>query len=232
MARVARLGVPWFDIPATQIALGRIILARRASTDSARASARTGIALGLMAMGRPDAALAQLDSAVALFPSAEARLQQAEWRAVPPFVGLPLARTGADPAWDARLETLAADPSTRTRALWALALRGLAAGDTSAFERARARVDSAAAGSPLAALLRAVGEGARGRPAAALAIADSIRPLLAVDHPPDPFAGVVFHLRRGDWLAAQGDRRAADDEWAWYEGSDFEGLAGGRRAGG
>jgi hypothetical protein len=223
VARVARLGVPWFDLPATQIALDRIILERHASTDSARASARTGIALGLMALGRPDAALAQLDSAVALFPSAEARLQQAEWRAVAPFVGLPLGRAAADPAWNARLEAMAADSSTRTRALWALALRSLAAGDTAAFERARARLDSAAAGSPLAALLRALGEGARGRAAAALAIADSIRPVLAVDHPPDPFAGVVFHLRRGDWLAARGDRPAADGEWAWYDGSDFDG---------
>jgi hypothetical protein len=229
VAHVARLGVPWFDIPATQVALDRIILERHASTDSARASARTGIALGLMALGRPDAALAQLDSAVALFPSAEARLQQAEWRAVAPFVGLPLGRSPADSAWDAQLEALTANSSTRTRALWALALRSLpadrttAAGDTAAFERARERLDSAAAGSPLAALLRAVGEGARGKPAAALAIADSIRRVLAVDHPPDPFAGVVFHLRRGDWLAAQGDRRAADGEWAWYDGSDFDG---------
>jgi tetratricopeptide (TPR) repeat protein len=223
VAHIARLGVPWFDIPATQIALDRIILERQASTDSARASARTGIALGLMALGRPDAALAQLDSAVALFPTPEARLQQAEWRAIPPFVGLPIASTAADPAWDARLEALASDSSTRTRALWALALRSLAASDTVAFERARARLDSAATGSPLAALLRAIAEGARGRPAAALAIADSIRPVLAVDHPPDPFAGVVFHLRRGDWLAAQGDRRAADGEWAWYDGSDFDG---------
>jgi tetratricopeptide (TPR) repeat protein len=234
VAHVARLGVPWFDIPATQIALDRIILERQASTDSARASARTGIALGLMAFGRPDAALAQLDSAVALFPSAEARLQQAEWRAVAPFVGLPLGRSAADPAWDARLEALTANSSTRTRALWALALRSLAAdpthaaskattGDAAAFERARIRLDSVAPGSVLATLLRAVGEGAHGQPARALAIADSIRPFLAVDHPPDPFAGVVFHLRRGDWLAAQGDRLAADGEWAWYDGSDFDG---------
>ena len=223
VARVARTGVPWFDLPATQSALDRIVLDRHASTASDSASARTGIALGLMALGQPDAALAQLDSAVTLFPSAEARLQQAEWRAVAPFVGLPLGRAATDPAWNAQLEAMAADSSTRTRALWALALRSLAAGDTAAFERARARLDSAAAESPLAALLRAVREGARGRAAAALAIADSIRPVLAVDHPPDPFAGVVFHLRRGDWLAAQGDRRAADGEWAWYEGSDFDG---------
>ena len=223
VARVARLGVPWFDLPATQTELDRIILDRHASTDSARASARTGIALGLMALGRPDAALAQLDSAVALFPSAETRLQQAEWRAVAPFVGLPLGRPAADSAWDTRLEALAADSSTRTRALWALALRDLATGKTDAFGRARARLDSAAAGSPLAALLRAVGEAAHGDTAAALAVADSIRPVLAVDHPPDPFAGVVFHLRRGDWLAARGDRQAADGEWGWYDGSDFDG---------
>ena len=223
VAQVARLGVPWFDIPATQIGLARIVLDRHASTDSARASARIGIALGLMALGRPEAGLAQLDSAVALFPTAESVLQQAEWRAVPQLVGLPLTRSAADPAWDARLDALAADSSTRTRALWALALRRLAAGDTAGFERARARLDGAEATSPLAALLRAAGQGARGRTAAALAIADSVRPILAVDHPPDPFAGVVFHLLRAGWLAARGEQSAADREAAWYEGSDFEG---------
>ena len=225
VAHVARLGVPWFDIPATQIALDRIILERHASTDSARASARTGIALGLMALGRPDAALAQLDSAVELFPSVEARLQQAEWRAVAPFVGLPLGRTAADPAWDARLEALAADSSTRTRAPLGARAPGPRRGRYCRFRAGactpRQRGDRIADRRTAAShRRRAAGAGGGG---AGLAIADSIRPLLAVDHPPDPFAGVVFHLRRGDWLAAQGDRRAADGEWAWYDGSDFDG---------
>ncbi len=227
IARVARTGVPWFDLPRTQIALERTLLRRAAATDSARASAQTGIALGLMALGRPAEALAALDSAVTLVPSPEARLQQAEWRAIPQAVGLPDAPGAADPAWDERLEALAADSVTAVRALWALGLRRLAAGDTSAFEQARSRLAGVAPASALAALLRAIGEGARGRPTAAMAISDSIRPLLAVNHPPDPFAGAVFHLVRGDWLAAEGDARGAQREWAWYDGSDFEGWPAG-----
>jgi hypothetical protein len=58
-------------------------------------------------------------------------------------------------------------------------------------------------------------------------ISDSVRPLFAVDHPPDPFAGAVFHLLRAGWLAAGGQTRAADREWSWYEGSDFEGWPAG-----
>ena len=227
VARVSRTGVPWFDLPWTQVALERVLLRRAAPTDSARASAQTGIALALMELGRPSEALAELDSAVALDPSAEARLQQAEWRAIPHAVGLPETSGAAEPAWDARLEGFAGDPVTAVRALWALALRRLAAGDTAGFERTRVRLDSAAPASPLAVLLRAIGEGARGRPTVAMAISDSIRPVLAVNHPPDPFAGAVFHLERGDWLAAEGDVRGAQREWAWYDGSDFEGWPAG-----
>ncbi len=226
IARVARVGAPWFDLPETQIALNAILLRHAATTDSARASARTGMALGLMSLGRPGAALGQLDSAVALFPTAEARLQQAEWHAVLPLVG-PAIRAPVEAAWGDSLEALASDSTTAVRALWAMALRSLAAGDTADSDRARTRLDSLSPSTRLGVLLRAIAEGRRGRADAALAISDSVRPLLAVNHPPDPFAGAVFHLLRGDWLAARGDGRAADREWRWYEGSDFDGWPAG-----
>ncbi len=227
LARVVRLGGPWFDIPRAQVALAGILVRRGPSGDSAQASARTGIALGLLTLGRPEAAMVQLDSAVDLSPTTEGRLQQAEWRAIPQAVGLPALRSAADARWDRRLEELAADSATSVRALWALALRRLAAGDTAAFEHTRARLDTLAPAAPLGALLRAIGEAARDRRAAAMLISDSVRPLFAVDHPPDPFAGAVFHLLRAEWLAAGGQTRAADREWGWYEGSDFEGWPAG-----
>jgi hypothetical protein len=221
VAKVARLGVPWFDLPATQLSLSRILLAH-ARNDTARASARTGAALALLTLGRAEAGLAQLDTAVALRSSGEARVQQAEWRAVLPFLGLP-SPSATDPAWEARLSTFASDSVLRVRVLWALALRRLGTGDTAAFERTRSQLDSLAPGARLGRLLDAVHESASGRPAVALAITDSIRPWLDVDHPPDPFAGAVLHLLRGEWLASMGELRHADQEWAWYEGSDFEG---------
>jgi hypothetical protein len=64
-------------------------------------------------------------------------------------------------------------------------------------------------------------------PALALAISDSIRPALAVNHPPDPFAGALFHLLRGDWYVARGDVRRAEREWRWHEGADFDGWPSG-----
>ena len=221
VAKVARLGVPWFDLPETQLSLSRILLAH-GGNDTARASARTGAALALLTLGRAEAGLAQLDTAVALRPSREARVQQAEWRAVLPFLGLP-SPSAVDSMWGARLDTLATDSSSRVRARWALALRQLGLRDTASFERTRSRLDSLAPGAPLVRLLDAVYESADGRPAVALAITDSIQPWLAVDHPPDPFAGAVFHLLRGEWLASLGQFRQADREWAWYEGSDFKG---------
>ena len=227
LAHVVRVGGPWFDIPRAQVALAGILVRRGPSGDSAQASARTGIALGLLTLGRPEAAVLQLDSAVALFPSSEARLQQAEWRTIPQAVGVPAVRSAAEARWDRQLEELAADSVTGVRALWALALRRLAAGDTAGFERIRARLDTVAPAAPLGALLRAIREGARARPTAAMLISDSVRPFFAVNHPPDPFAGAVFHLLRAEWLAAGGRARAADREWSWHEGSDFEGWPAG-----
>jgi hypothetical protein len=227
LARAARLGAPWFDIPETQIALEGIVLARGPADRLSRASAHTGIGLGLLVLGRSGAGLAQLDSAVALSPTAEARLQQAEWRMVPQAVGLPAFEPAAAAAWESRLETFVADSATAARALWALALGRLAVGDTTGAERLRARLAAAAPASPLEPLLRALLEGARGRAAGALAVSDSVRPVFAVNHPPDPFAGAVFHIARAGWSTALGDRRAADREWRWYEGSDFDGWPSG-----
>ena len=222
LARVSRLGAPWFDLPATQVALTGILERRRSAGDSARASALTGAALGLMALGRPDAALMRLDSAVALFPTAEARLQQAEWRVVPRLVGLPPTNDAGDTVWRARLEDLARDTVVGARARWLLALDRLAEGHGA--ELSPDGPPPVADGVPaLDALHRAVAAGARGAPATALAISDSIRPRLAVNQPPDPFAGALFHLLRGDWYAARGDARSAEREWRWHEGSDFEG---------
>jgi tetratricopeptide (TPR) repeat protein len=38
-----------------------------------------------------------------------------------------------------------------------------------------------------------------------------------------PFARALLYLRRGEWLAAAGDRAGADRAWTWYEQSDVEG---------
>ena len=181
------------------------------------ATAHEGKGLALFALGRPNEALAEIDSAAALFDSPEARLQQAEWRVIPRALGLPRDGVGD---WELRLAELASDTRIGGRATWALAMSRLAAGDTADARRWSERL---AAGHPLRALIDASQAAAGGDLALALARTDSVRVHFQVTRPPDPFAGAVFHLFRGDWLAASGEPARADREWLWYESSDVEG---------
>jgi hypothetical protein len=170
--------------------------------------------MALFALGRLREALAELDSAAALFDSPEARLQQAEWRVIPAVVGYP----GLDTReWERRLTELARDSATGPRAAWVLAL---VAGEDTA--RARPWLERLSPDTPLRALIVARLAAARGDFASALAISDSVRTAFQRSRQPDPFAGSVFHLLRGDWLAAMGQRDRADREWLWYEASDVE----------
>src|SRR6185437_9003105 len=190
------------------------------ASDSSRGTARVGIALGRMAQGRLHEGLAQLDSAAAELGSAEMLLQQAEWRAILPALGLRGWSGKELQPWMDRLEDGMADPAPGARARWASALGRLGSGDTAGFLRVTARPASSA---PLDALARAIRAGLLGRPEDALAISDSVRHAFEVTVPPDPFAGAVFHLFRGTWERSLGSPQAADREWLWYQASDFEG---------
>ena len=220
LAQVVRLGTPWFDIPEGQVALAGLLLRHGSATDSARGSARVGIALGRLALGQVARGMARFDSAAIDLGTREMQLQQAEWRVIPPALGLVGWGDSDGRAWVARLEQLAADSVLGARARWALALERLAAGDREAFAARAAAGDRA---EPLAALLRALEAGVLGRPDEALAISDSVRAAFEVTQPPDPFAGAVFHLFRGAWELAAGRPQAADREWLWYEASDVDG---------
>jgi hypothetical protein len=162
-------------------------------------------------------AFAEIDSAVALFDSPEARLQQAEWRLVPYALGYPGIRTEE---WERQLTQMVDDGDVGRRAAWALALGRLAAADTVEASRWSERLGP---GSPLRALVDAGRAASRGEFAAALAATDSVRLAFQGARPPDPFAGAVFHLLRGEWHARSGNPLGADREWLWYEASDVEG---------
>ena len=183
VSQVARLGAPWFDIPGAQIGLCRILLDRESSTDSARASARNGIAIGLLALGRTSEALAQLDSSIADWPSPEVRLQRAEWEVIPRLVGLSVIPASA-PRWREPLEQMLADTTTarlETRIRWALALGHVASGDTAAARGQATRLEQLAPGSPLGVLLRAVIAGKGGDLSRALDVSDSVRGAVSVE---------------------------------------------------
>lgn len=221
VSRLFRTGVSWFDIPAAQVALSEVLLRAGAPDAAARGSAHEGKAIGLMTLGRTVEALAQLDSAAALLDTDEARLQQAELRAVLPAMGFPLAPQGGD--WRTRLVALSADPALGSRATWALALGALAAGDTVDSARWRDSLRAGGRAPDLQRLLSAMLVAARGQWQAALATSDSVSVAMNATKPPDPFARSVFHLERGRWLSESGQRVGADREWLWYESSDVEG---------
>jgi serine/threonine protein kinase/tetratricopeptide (TPR) repeat protein len=221
VSRVFRTGVPWFDIPESQVALSDLLLGSGRSDSAGRASAHEGKAIGLMALGRPRQALAQVDSAAAIFSSDAARLEQAEWRVVLRALGLPISEAGD---WRPRLAALAGHPALGHRAVWVLGLAAYARGDTAEGHSWRSRLQAGAPQSrPLERFLAAMALAGRQQWQAALALSDSVEIAFNATDPPDPFARAAFHLQRGSWLAAAGDGPGADREWLWYEGSDVEG---------
>jgi hypothetical protein len=117
LARVARIGTPWLDMPATQLRYSDLLLKAGPPTADAHASAHEGKGLALFALGRLAEAFSEIDSAAGLFDSPEARLQQAEWRVVSRAVGLPVTDVAR---WEARLAEMTGDSSIGARATWAL----------------------------------------------------------------------------------------------------------------
>jgi hypothetical protein len=212
--RVARIGTPWLDMPRTQLRYCDLLLRVGPAVAETHATAHEGKGTALFALGRLREALAELDSAAALLDSPEARLQQAEWRVIPEVLGYPGLDTSG---WEQRLAELSEDSTLGPRAAWVLAL--LAGDDTA---RARPWLDRLSPGTPLRALIVARQAAARGDLVSALAISDSVRTAFQRSRQPDSFAGSVFHLLRGDWLAALGRRDRADREWLWYEASDVD----------
>jgi tetratricopeptide (TPR) repeat protein len=221
VSRLFRTGNAWFDIPATQVALGDLLLKVGRQDPASRASAHEGKGIGLLALGRTAEALAEIDTAAGLFNSDVARLEQAELRIVLPALGLPLGPETRD--WRRQLGVLSADPTLAPRAFWALALGSLAAGDTAEAVSWRNQLIAGQRAPALERFLAAMLLAAAGRWQAARALSDSLSVPLNSTGPPDPFARAVFHLERGRWLRESGQPDDADREWRWYESSDVAG---------
>jgi len=239
LAVLARFGGA-FDLPQTQLAFGRTLMERAGPVRELCVSGHLAQGLGLVALGRSDAALVRFDSAATLLGTPEALLQAAEWRVLPNALGLP----GTVPAelsrGRERLQALVDHDELGERAAWALAMDAYARGDTSAAWRWTQyvrRAGGAVEASRLADFLQAMEEAQRGRYRAAL---DLSRPLFAFQARTvqlrgaacagrglgDPFARAALHLKRGEWYAELGDWEAAEREWLWYEAVDISGFPG------
>ncbi len=223
LGRYVRLG-NMFDIPQGQLGFGRI-LAEQGETRALRASGHEAQGLALVLLGRMRGALAQFDSAAALFGSPEAELARWEWRVLAPSLALPGTDNRALADAIRRLSALGDGP-LGARAVWALAMEAYTRGDTTAALRWSARLETAepsATTTTLRRLALAMQAAARGHPDSALTLT---APLLAVGTSGltrDPFVRAILYLRRGDWSLAVGDSTGAARAWLWSDAWDVEG---------
>jgi tRNA A-37 threonylcarbamoyl transferase component Bud32 len=229
----SRLPGPYLDLARTELEMGRTLLAISGSSPQARLSGHLAQGLALMSMGRPQAALARIDSAARVSGRSSGPVEAAAWRVVPDALGFPgIPQEEVDRA-AARLRELAegrtSDRDSRNVAAWALSLRAYRRHDLAGGDRWADRVGGAAP-SPVArrlrTLLAATRLAARSDPAAAITASDT---LLAYDSAAAldaPFARATLHLLRGDWQTRLGRPAAALASLTWQENSDLEGAPG------
>jgi hypothetical protein len=218
MNRYARLGYS-FDVPNAQLTLGGI-LARKGLDRDARANGHRAQGLALMFLGRPLAALPQLDTAAVMWNRPDGLVERAEWRVIPGIYGLPgisVAQRDSGLLW---LRTVAGDTSaTGIRALWALAVDAENRGDTVAALTFASRMTAPGA-ARLRALVTAMQLAARGRPEDALRLSDALISYDTAGVVQDPFARSVLYLQRINWQLSLGDAAGADATRLWFHNSD------------
>lgn len=208
------------EMPALEVQLGARLSRLKPASSALHGSGHVAQGLGLVALGRPAAALAHFDSAAPLLgDSAEARLQAAEWRVLAPALGV----SGMSPS-EIEGGVRSLEQREGERPAWALALAYASRGDTAGSTRWAGRVGS---DTPFGLMLQAMAEAQAGRFDEALRVSE---PALAFDsagRAGDPFFRAVLHLKRGEWQEASGDSAGADASWVWYEGLDVIGWPGG-----
>jgi serine/threonine protein kinase/tetratricopeptide (TPR) repeat protein len=230
LAEAARFGMA-LGVPEAQLDLSRS-LAANAPDPATRASALVGQAVALVALGRPHAALRQLDSAAAVGNHTafgpELAFQAAEWRVLLPTVAVLGVGDTLRQQGRMALRRFASDPAFATRAAWASAADAFASGDTAG---GAAWIVQMAGSDSLTTRLRELAEAlqmaARGDTIEALRRANALTEFAPGFRLGDPFARAVLYLSRGWWLAATGDTPAADRAWLWYLNMDAAGWPSG-----
>jgi tetratricopeptide (TPR) repeat protein len=217
MNRYLRLAAS-FDIPETQLSLGAM-LARNGLDPHARANGHRAQGLALMMLGRPVAALGQLDTAAVSWGGSDSLLERAEWRVLPGILGLPGIPT-AEREWAlGQLRSVAESDANGARALWALAVEAYARGDSVTANGYTVRLTQPGS-IRLRQLLDALQDAAAGRPAQALERSEPLISYAGPDAVQDPFARSVLYLHRMRWQLALGDSAAAARSRLWYLNSD------------
>jgi tetratricopeptide (TPR) repeat protein len=216
------------DIPACQLALGAIV-SRHATEDRVAGLGHEAEGLALLALGRPQAALAQLDSATRRFGSTASRLERGEWALLLPLFGVPvpdsLRRIG-----ESEVRLMLRDSTIATRAAWALAVADIASGRSPGREDVALLADRAAhdmGAERLLRLLQALEAGQAGRYAEAIAMSDTLTRAGPVVRVGDPFARAALYLHRAGWQMRLGRAGDAIRTLGWVEHTDLDGWAQG-----
>jgi hypothetical protein len=227
--------VRYIDSPATQIALGELLVAAADRAGDSRYAAQGFVdrGLGLITLGRIAEGLASFDSAAHRFETEETVAQAAEWKVIPHALGATGfteadSKTGAR-ALQALWHRLDAGGNLRVRVATALALRAAADGDSAAAVEWTERLTSMASASVPGAgrsrrLMSGISSASRGRYRDALAgtAADLAYDSAGLaDH---PFLRSALYLKRGDWYVGLGMRDSAVASWLWHENTDLEGT--------
>jgi tRNA A-37 threonylcarbamoyl transferase component Bud32 len=219
-----------FDIPATQRALGRMLV-REGNRDSVVGEGYEAQGLALITLGRPREALAMFDSAAVYFETAASLLETAEWRVLPLALGLPAAVDSERFRGEKLLDSLARDSLLAPRAIWARAMGAVLQGDTLLARSLTARLNlnspPGSATGRLRRLLVAFDSAAGGNFDAALRTS---APLLAYDpavRSGDPFARAVLYLARADWFSRLRRFEEAETALRWHQNADIDGWGQG-----
>jgi len=216
------------DIPACQLALGAIV-SRHATEDRAAGLGHEAEGLALIALGRPRAALVQLDSATRRFGSTASRLERGEWALLLPLLGIQLPDSVRH-AGEALVRLMLQDSIFAPRAAWALAVADIErdsppTGSQAGLLARRAEHDVGA--ERLLRLVQALELGQAGRYQEALAHSDTLIRAGPVIRVGDPFARAVLYLHRADWQVRLGRPEEAVRTLGWVEHTDLDGWAQG-----
>ncbi|MCL7963433.1 MAG: serine/threonine protein kinase [marine benthic group bacterium] len=232
-----RIGCRWVryvELPASQEMLGHrlVALAREIRSPDDVAHGMLAIALGRLGQGRVREAIPAFDTIATLTGELEARLQAAEWRVLPPAVGLEgFSPTAAD-SGVAELHGIWRAPvavtSQRRRAAFGIAAYELRAGTetgTSSWKDSLAKIDESLEMRPAwnaIALLETLELRGRDEVDQALQRTEALVRYDSLALERYPFSRAVSYWLRAGLQAAAGDTADALRTLYWHENTDLE----------
>jgi hypothetical protein len=227
--------VRYIESPATQVALGEMLVSAADRYGSPALAAQGFVARGLgeITRGRVESGLAAFDSAARRLQTPGTAVQAAEWRVVPYALGVEGFTEETAGRGEGELQALwegtDTDPGIRARAATALALLADRRGESATRIEWAARLDSLSRAPEdrferPRHLVSALGPAGHGdlREALDMTAADVAYDSVGLaDH---PFLRSALYLKRGDWYSRLDMPDSARASWLWHQNTDLEGT--------